>query len=54
MKNEMKNSGKESSKKQLHANMVHFGAQLTVKALSEGEVVRKTVVITYNFTLGYQ
>ena len=41
---EMKNSGKQSSKKQLHANMIHFGAQLTVKALSEGEIVHKTVI----------
>ena len=41
---EMKNSGKQSSKKQLHTNMIHFGAQLTVKTLSEGEIVHTTVI----------
>ena len=24
--------------------MIHFGAQLTIKALSEGEVIHKTVI----------
>lgn len=32
--------------------MVHFGAQLTVKALSEGEVVYKTVI--YGLSIQYE
>lgn len=41
---EMKNSGKESSKNQLDANMIHFGVQFTVKILSEGGLIHKMVI----------
>ena len=47
---EMKNSKK--SVNQLIANMVHFGSQITVKALKEGEVINHC--ITYGLGINYK
>ena len=49
---EMKNAKKKNSSKQLCANMIHFGAQLTVKPLGEGDIIHRT--ITYGVTADYE
>lgn len=46
---EMKNHGKAT--KQLYANMLHIGYQITVKALKEGEVV--DIVVVYVLAVNY-
>ena len=46
---EMKNSQKSS--KQLHANMLHFAAQLIVQTLKEGNIIDKAVV--YGLSIRY-
>lgn len=46
---EMKNSQKTS--KQLHANMLHFTAQLIVQTLKEGSIIDKAVV--YGLSIQY-
>lgn len=38
--------------KQLHANMMHFGAQITVKALKEGQVI--DLVKVYGLAINYE
>ena len=45
----MKNDN--NAKKQLFANMIHIGSQLTVKALKQGEIV--DIMIVYGLALNY-
>jgi len=47
---EMKKSQK--TVKQLHANMTHFGLQITIKALKEGEIIDKVNV--YGLAIKYE
>ena len=47
---EMKNS--EKAVKKLFANMLHFGYQLTVKTLKEGEII--DMIIVYGLAVSYQ